>query len=240
MSFFSHSLPFRTPNLAPQSVFQNWVSSQNGNVYPSTCSVCISLYFRLLRRRYGETTGRRDISNVHSSVSMTPTPKRMINLSSHSHSLNPRFCPDPYCVCTRLTTDTISSTVTTDSIVNVYAATSGATVCPTAGAAVSEAGCQIVVMSKSDSTCGTVVFNTEFCPPSSMTSTISSTTPVQISSASQAPGQESQPMATISASAPTITAGPSYTTLYVTHLPELPQTRVSLPKKKKIKQILWQ
>lgn len=122
-------------------------------------------------------------------------------------------------------------------MVNVYAATSGSNVCPTAGAAVSEAGCQIVVESKTDSTCGPVIFNTDFCRSSSTTLISPSSTSVQLSSASLAPTQETQivalektpaiasatastPASTpasapVSASSPATTQGPSYRIVYV-------------------------
>lgn len=156
------------------------------------------------------------------------------NLPSNLHSYNPRFCPNPYCVCTQPTTATISGIITTNSIVNVYAATSGAYVCPTAGAAVSEAGCQIVVESKTDSTCGPVVFNTDFCLASSTTLTSPSSTSTQLPGALQAQVTQivtptsapastpstpaSTPASTIAstpASTPATTQGPSYTIVYV-------------------------
>lgn len=132
---------------------------------------------------------------MHTCVSYKfSTQKATRNLLTNPHSYNPRFCPDPYCVCTQ-----------PSSIVNVYAATTGATVCPTAGAAVSEAGCQIVVESKTDSTCGTVVFNTAFCLPSSMASTASTSPSTQVQP------QAAAPLTT----APVTTSVPSYTIVYV-------------------------
>lgn len=173
---------------------------------------------------------------MHSSVSSTISMQNLItNLPPSLPSYNSRFCPDPYCVCTQSTTSTISGTITSDSIVNVYAATSGAPVCPTAGAAVSEAGCQIVVESKTDSTCGTVVFNTDFCLPSSMVSTSSSSTPIQISSASQALRQEYQPVATTTAQAPVITPGPSYKILCVNQCLRPPRQVSAYVTRKKIR-----
>lgn len=130
----------------------------------------------------------------------------MSNLRLSSDRYNPRFCPNPYCVCTQPIINAVSGTITTDDIVNVYAATSGATVCPTAGAAVSEAGCQIVVESKLDSTCGAVVFNTDLCSTASPTS---SATPTQAVSASLA-GTSGVAQQTGSAPASTITPGPSF------------------------------
>ncbi|KAM0797045.1 hypothetical protein BDR22DRAFT_864585 [Usnea florida] len=122
---------------------------------------------------------------------------------------NPRFCPNPYCVCTQPVTNSVSGTITTDNIVNVYAATSGATVCPTAGAAVSEAGCEIVVESKLDSTCGAVVFNTDLCLHSATASITLSATSTQASRAllASVSGVAQQ---TGSAPDSTITQGPSY------------------------------
>ena len=106
-------------------------------------------------------------------------------------------------------------------MVNVYAATSGATVCPTAGAAVSEAGCLIVVESKLDSTCGAVVFNTDLCLHSStasITSSATSTQAVRVLRAS-ASGAAQQ---TGSAPDSTITQGPSYKIMYVRHRRSVP------------------
>lgn len=153
---------------------------------------------------------------MHTSVSFI-MPKREVtsNVLTHSHSSNPRFCPDPYCVCTQPFTSTISGSVTTNSIVEVYAATSGAIVCPTAGAAISEAGCQIVVESKTDSTCGTVVFNTAFCLPSSTASAASATS----TTASPGPSSTQAQVSITSYLPPTQSVGssaaPSYTIEYV-------------------------
>ena len=145
----------------------------------------------------------------------------MSDLRLSSDRYNPQFCPSPYCVCTQPVTTSVSGTITTVDIVNVYAATSGATVCPTAGAAVSEAGCQIVVESKLDSTCGAVVFNTDLCLPSSTVSLTSSATLTQAGSATLA-GVSGVAQQTGSAPASTITPGPSFEIVCVQHRQSLP------------------
>lgn len=80
------------------------------------------------------------------------------------YSYNPRFCPNPYCVCASPTTSIISATNSSWNLVHVYAATTtGGAVCPTVA---SETGCEIVVQPTSNTTCGSVVYNTKFCQSS--------------------------------------------------------------------------
>ena len=90
--------------------------------------------------------------------------------------------------------------------------------CPTVGAAVSEAGCQIVVEFKSDSTCGAVVFNTDLCSTASLTSSATSTQAVSASLA----GVSGVAQKTGSAPASIITPGPSYKIVYVQHCQSRP------------------
>ena len=164
------------------------------------------------------------------------------NLPLHLHRPNPTCCPDPYCVCTQPVTKSGSNFTTTFDLINVYATTSGAVPCPTPGAAVSEAGCQIDVVSKTDRTCGPVIFNKDFCHPSSTPSISSGSIPAQVSSASQTsaqqlrsttvslssgptpiqvsstpsqPARKIDPAVAVTASASSITTGPSYKITYV-------------------------
>ena len=96
--------------------------------------------------------------------------------------------------------------------------------CPTGGVAVSEAGCQIVVLSKTDSTCGNAVFNTEFCQPPTTLSTSANFIPTQVSTVSQVPvkGAPAGPLVT-----PVITPGPSYTILWAQEFRLLPKEELA-------------